>query len=120
MSDKVKTVYIAGPITGDPNYKGKFAAVEDDLIKKGFGVLNPVKIMEPLANAGVERRVILALCTVLARYVDIMAVLEDWEKSEGARRELAAYFQTGDEPKEVRYYALHRVCKAVETGWQAD
>lgn len=120
MSDKVRTAYIAGPITGDPDYKGKFAAAEADLIKKGFGVLNPAKIMESFMNAGVECRVILAFCTVLARYVDVLVMLEGWEKSEGAIKELAAYLQTGDEPKEVRYYALHRAYESIEAGWRAD
>ncbi len=119
MSDKVRTAYIAGPITGDPDYKKKFAAAEDDLIEKGFGVFNPVKIMEPLVNAGVERRIILTYCTLLARFVDVLAVLEGWEKSEGAKKELAAYLRAGDKPKEVRYYSLCESYERIEAGWRA-
>ena len=35
-------IYIAGKITGDPNYKAKFEAAAEEYKKKGYIVLNPL------------------------------------------------------------------------------
>lgn len=37
------TIYISGAITGDPNYKAKFAAVETKLSEMGFEPINPAR-----------------------------------------------------------------------------
>lgn len=41
-------VYIAGPITGDPDYKQKFAAVEEKLRELGLEPVNPAEAPEGL------------------------------------------------------------------------
>ena len=35
-------IYIAGKITGDPEYKAKFEAAAEAYKKKGYTVLNPL------------------------------------------------------------------------------
>ena len=39
-------VYIAGKITGDPNYKGKFAAEAEKIRAAGHIALNPAELPE--------------------------------------------------------------------------
>ena len=43
-----KKVYIAGPITGDPTYKEKFAAVSEKLKALGLDPVNPAEAPEGL------------------------------------------------------------------------
>ena len=45
-------IYIAGPITGDPNYKDKFAKAERELRRIfGWDVLNPARQPERLTKS---------------------------------------------------------------------
>lgn len=41
-------IYIIGKINGDPNFKEKFAAVEDELVSRGHIVINPAKYPDGL------------------------------------------------------------------------
>lgn len=45
-------IYIAGKITGDPNYKDKFANMESELLKMpGTVIINPAKLPQGLTPA---------------------------------------------------------------------
>ena len=59
--DDIKTVYISGPITADPNHRERFKSAEESLSQAGYKAINPVelvkgKIPENLSAAETWRR----------------------------------------------------------------
>ena len=48
-------IYIAGKITGEPDYKAKFDAAEQEYNKKGYTVLNPAVLPGGLQPADYMR-----------------------------------------------------------------
>lgn len=44
--ERIKTVYISGPITADPNYAERFKKAEESLSKAGYKAINPVEIVK--------------------------------------------------------------------------
>ena len=81
-------IYIAGPITGDPDYKAKFGAVKQTLEEQGYIVLNPAELPEGM-TAGDYMRICMAMLDV----ADGIYMLPGWERSRGAEIEhrVAAY-----------------------------
>lgn len=76
------TVYIAGPITGDPDYKQKFDAVTKKLREFNLETVNPTDAPEGLTyrqyiNRGLEK---LSKC-------DLICMLPYSDQSPGARLE---------------------------------
>ena len=90
-----KTVYIAGKITGDKDYKIKFCRAEVKMRNEGYKVLNPSFLPE-----GLERRQYMDICFAMIRQSDAVYFLKDWKESEGAKIEhaLAEY-----EEREIIY-----------------
>ena len=59
--ETIKTVYISGPITADPNHRERFKNAEESLSQAGYKAINPVelvkgKIPENLSAAETWRR----------------------------------------------------------------
>lgn len=77
-------VYIAGPITNDPDYKDKFYDAEQALRYEGHTILNPSELPRGLTNAD-YMRIDLAMIDV----ADVVAFLPGWEESQGASLEHA-------------------------------
>lgn len=77
-----KKIYIAGKITGDPNFKEKFKEVEEDLIDQGNIVLNPARLPD-----GMEYENYMEICFAMIRQADEVHFLDDWRDSKGAIRE---------------------------------
>lgn len=75
-------IYIAGPITGDMNYKAKFAAAEKTLTEQGYGVFNP-----SVFPTGMEYESYIRICKAAVAEVDAVYMLAGWEGSEGAKIE---------------------------------
>jgi nucleoside 2-deoxyribosyltransferase len=79
-------VYVAGPITFDPEYESKFAAAAIRLRKAGHTVVNPVELDE-------EEATTLGWTEYMRRDLkhllecDAIYLLPGWSESRGARLE---------------------------------
>ncbi len=76
-------IFISGKITGDPDYKAKFAAVEAFYEKKGYIVLNPAVL-----PAGMQPADYMRICFAMIDTADAVAFLPDHTRSPGAELEL--------------------------------
>lgn len=74
--------YIAGKITGDPNYHRKFNIGQQALECEGFTVLNPADLPEGMRPADYMK-----ICFAMIDVADVVAFLPDWYQSRGARLE---------------------------------
>jgi len=79
--------YIAGKITGDPDYKRKFNTAEKQLAERGHSVMNPAWIF---AYPDFDYNDYIAVSTEMQRHCDAVLFLKDWKDSAGARNE---YYQ---------------------------
>lgn len=89
MPDGVKlSIYIAGPMAGDPDHHTKFMAAEAALMMKGWIVINPDCLPE-----GLERGDYMPICLAMIQAADTVVMLKGWEDSKGAciERAFAAY-----------------------------
>lgn len=76
-------VYIAGKITGDPNYREKFQKAQDVLEAKGYTVLTPSVLPGGMTPADYMR-----ICFAMIDSADAVLFLYDWPSSNGARLEM--------------------------------
>ena len=74
--------YIAGKITGDPNYYAKFNTAQQALEYEGLTVLNPADLPEGMRPADYMK-----ICFAMIDVADVVAFLPDWFESRGARLE---------------------------------
>lgn len=72
-------LYIAGKITGDPDYKAKFAMAEKFYKERGYAVLTPAVLPEGMRPADYMR-----ICFAMIDTADAVAFLPGWELSAGA------------------------------------
>lgn len=79
----MKKVYIAGKITGDPDYRAKFHHVEKQLTKKGYIVMNPAILPE-----GFEWAQYMKITLAMMEACDTIFLMKGWEESRGAKIEL--------------------------------
>ena len=91
--NKVKTVYLAGKITGDPKYRSKFRAAAQMLELSGFAVVNPAT----LPPSGFEYAAYIRMSAAMLVECEAVCFLNDWEDSAGARDEYELARVTGKE-----------------------
>ena len=79
-AEAIKTVYISGPITSDPNYVENFKKAEESLSKAGYKAINPVelvkrKIPENMSAAETWRRA-MEIDLEALRHSDAVVILD--------------------------------------------
>lgn len=75
-------VYLSGKITGDPDYKAKFAVIEKKLTEQGYQVFNPAVFPNIF-----EYEDFMTLDFLALSFCEAIYLLKDWEDSRGAKRE---------------------------------
>lgn len=94
MANGKKLIYISGKITGDDNYRIKFAMAENRLTRDGYSVLNPVeeadrldRLYQAMGREAPTWSDYMRKCLVAIIDVDAVYMLRDWQESRGARLE---------------------------------
>lgn len=90
---EIKTVYIAGKITGDPHYRAKFEHAQRKLEAAGFSVMSPAVLPEQ----GFSYDGYMKVSSAMLDACDAVYFLPDWKKSNGAMYELGRAIATGKE-----------------------
>lgn len=102
-------VYISGKVTGDPDYRKKFAKAEKRLKEMGYDPLNPVKgEKDGKPWEYYLRRDIKKLCDC-----DILLLLPDWTQSKGARLERLVASRLG-----IKVWRLYGDGKILVAEWK--
>lgn len=83
-------IYIAGKITGEPNYKEKFDIAATSLEAQGHIVLNPAELPEGMLPADYMR-----ICFAMIDTADAIYLLKGWHSSSGASIERNYEMYTG-------------------------
>ena len=87
----MRTIYISGAVTKDPDFRSKFSKAESYLKSKGFNVINPVKD----EAEGKEWSYYLRKDLRKLLDCDCVYALSDWTKSKGALLELNVALSLG-------------------------
>jgi len=80
---KKQTVYLAGKITDDPDYKQKFQEAAHRIEGRSFVVLSPAILPEE----GFGYEAYIRMSSAMLDECDIVCFLPDWEESRGAVHE---------------------------------
>ena len=100
-------IYIAGKITGDPDYAEKFNTAAREYENRGYIVLNPAMLPEGMLPADYMR-----ICLSMIDTADVVAFLPGYETSSGAQLELQYCLYTDKNVRlpECRHDAL--ICES--------
>lgn len=77
-------IYLAGRITGNPNYKAEFGVAERYYKDRGYIVMNPARLPDDMEYSDYAR-----ICAAMIDSADAVLLMPDWEMSPGARLEKA-------------------------------
>lgn len=99
MNDK-KVIYLAGRITGVPNYWEAFEKAEEELAARGFIVLSPTRLPHNLDNQKAMK-----ICIAMIDQADAVYFIPDWHLSVGAQLEMKYCKYTG-KPHATRIESL--------------
>lgn len=96
----MRVIYLAGPITGKPNYQFAFDAAAFALRAQGWIVLSPVELPKGLTEAAY-----MDICLAMVRNADAILLLDGWEDSVGATCERAL----AQKLNLARFYGMNEV-----------
>lgn len=96
-NNRSKVIYIAGPISGTDDYMERFKSAEEKIRSVGFIPVNPTVVSEPLVAAGCEYEEFMSVTHELLKVCGAILLLEEWESSRGAQRELLYALENGYE-----------------------
>ena len=116
-------VYIAGPVTGLPNYnKEAFAIAEQQLSKPGINVINPHKLVTGVNPD--DWKACMKLCIASLTTATHVLMLDGWKNSRGATFErltahtlgIPVFYNVHDVLEELDYlltnYDIHAAIRA--------
>lgn len=92
-----RKIYLAGPVTGVPDYVERFVKAKRCLEKMGHLVLSPEVLPE-----GFDYEDYMRITIAMLYICDTIVLLPGWEQSKGTLRELKEAIRTG---KEIVQYA---------------
>lgn len=78
-------IYLAGPITGVPDYRRRFLQARTNCGRKGHLVMDPSCL-----PAGFDWEDYMPICLAMLERCDAICLLTGWERSRGAQKELWA------------------------------
>ena len=87
-------IYIAGKITGDPNYKEKFNSAEKTVAELGHSVMNPAWLVDYPDFTYADY---VAVSTTMQFRCNAILMLKDWGESNGAICEFERAKKLGQE-----------------------
>lgn len=87
-------IYIAGKITGEPNYMEIFQAKQDELEAQGHTVINPAKL-DYILGDNFTHAEYMHICFSLIDLCDVIELLDNWRDSTGACMELDYSIEKG-------------------------
>ena len=97
-------IYIAGPMTGKPNWNIEaFSAAERTLSAMGHTVLNPAAHTPQCRPEDIAHVQYMKIALAMVEAVDMVLLLDGWEKSKGACAEYNYAIKNG---KTVGTYAF--------------
>ena len=80
-------IYISGPITGHKDAGWKFKTEEERLKKSGHKVVNPFELFKTVDDM-FDHATILKACLALLPGCECIYMMNGWQESKGAQREL--------------------------------
>ena len=88
-------LYLSGPVTGEPGYREKFRAIEQQLTSRGYSVVNPAGLEQVLPTDDMTWDEIMTFCIDILARCDSMVQMPGWEKSLGCQQEYGYALGTG-------------------------
>lgn len=81
-------LYISGAISGTTDYIERFSNAERKLYEQGYTVINPARVCNALPESAFSHEEYMKIDLALLDMCDGIYMLQGWEKSCGANREL--------------------------------
>ncbi|MGP1459236.1 MAG: DUF4406 domain-containing protein [Treponema sp.] len=103
-------IYIAGKITGNPDYKAQFAQAEAQLLEKGHSVMNPARLLVCREFTYADY---ITVSQAMQSVCHAVFFLPNWKDSSGAIAEYDHAFKT----RQKIYFDMQDV-KSIKKGAQ--
>lgn len=90
INETGRKIYLAGPVTGVPDYAERFTEAKRCMEKGGYLVLSP-----EILPKGFDYEDYMHITMAMLSLCDTIVLLPGWEQSKGTLRELREAIQTG-------------------------